>query len=172
MTGGSANLKQDTNPPAYAALSHPGPLRPGKYWLGQPDEKHHPNASKVPSTSALSVTARRPLQENSNAEVHLCAIGDGPWPNQIWMVQATRNAYILRNEATNSCLNYVNGTLVLQAYHPDDPFGVTEWVFKKIDHDSEGLVSYLSVPLYMPREHRVENPLSMKVSRQDLTTRG
>ncbi|KAK2463823.1 hypothetical protein APHAL10511_004128 [Amanita phalloides] len=145
----SADLKLNINPPAYAAAaaaSHPGPLCPGKYWLGQPDEKHHPDADHAPSTSALSVTARRPLEENSKAEVHLCAIGDGPWPNQIWTVQATRNAYILRNEATNSCLNYVDGQLVLEAYDPDDPFSVTEWVFKKIDHGPDEWVSYYISP--------------------------
>lgn len=103
MAGSSSNeAKPVEDPPAYATATippHPGPIPSGKYWIGHPDEKHR-HINETPSAAALSVSARRPLQGMASASVHLSAIGDGPWPNQIWTVNQTRHAYTLRNEAT------------------------------------------------------------------------
>jgi len=134
------------SPPAYDGTQHPGPLPPGKYWLGQPDEKHHPKAAEAPSASALSVTARRPLHGNATASLHIAAIGDGPWSHQIWTVECTRSAYTFRNEATNSCLNYVDGAPVMEPYAPDSFSYITEWVLKKADTKEPELTAYYVSP--------------------------
>jgi len=133
------NLKFASDPPAYAASAEPplatysGPLRPGKYWLGQPDEQTWPKAREAPSTAALSANTRYPLRGDSTASTHLSAIGNGPWPNQIWTLESGHRGYRLRNEATESCLNYVNGAPVLEAYTTDTSLhSNTEWVLHTV----------------------------------------
>ncbi|KAG8920078.1 hypothetical protein FRC02_001176 [Tulasnella sp. 418] len=115
----------DEQPPSYNGEFYLGAIPAGIYLLGQPEEE----SKKAQSKAALSVAATRPVQPKVAASTHLSIIGiDGPFPNQIWDVEAGLHGYRLKNIATKSYLNCVNRTLVAESLS-NGPAGATEWIF-------------------------------------------
>ncbi|KAG8948141.1 hypothetical protein FRC03_000818 [Tulasnella sp. 419] len=135
-------LSDELPPPPFTKQVFIGPVPPGLYWLGQPYEAHQSYGKSIPmgqapSTSALGATACEGLEEGNLARVHLSAVGDVPWPHQIWALEPGRRGYRLRNVAINAYLNYLQSEPVLESIS-DGPASISEW---SLARDSESSAS-------------------------------